>query len=33
MKAVDRRTGRTIAWVLGGRDAATFERLYDTLKH
>lgn len=24
MKAVDRRTGRTMAWVLGGRDAATF---------
>ena len=33
IKAVDRRTGRTIAWVLGGRDAATFQRLYDTLKH
>jgi insertion element IS1 protein InsB len=30
---VDRRTGGTIAWVLGGRDAATFERLYDKLKH
>jgi hypothetical protein len=24
IKAVDRCTGRTIAWVLGGRDAATF---------
>jgi insertion element IS1 protein InsB len=30
---VDRRTGRTVAWVLGGRDAATFQRLYDKLKH
>ena len=33
IKAVDRRTGRTIAWVLGGRDAATFQRLYDKLNH
>ena len=33
IKAVDRRTGRTIAWVLGGRDAATFQRLYDKVKH
>jgi insertion element IS1 protein InsB len=33
MKAVERRTGRTIAWVRGGRDAATFQRLSDTLKH
>jgi insertion element IS1 protein InsB len=33
IKAVDRRTGRTIAWVLGGRDATTFQRLYDKLKH
>jgi insertion element IS1 protein InsB len=30
---VDRRTGRTIAWVLGGRDAPTCQRLYDKLKH
>ena len=30
---MDRRTGRTIAWVLGGRDTATFQRLYDKLKH
>jgi insertion element IS1 protein InsB len=30
---VDRRTGRTIAWVRGGRDAATFQRLDDKLKH
>ena len=30
---MDRRTGRTIAWVLGRRDAATFQRLYDKVKH
>lgn len=30
---MDRCTGRTIAWVLGGRDAATFQRLYNKLKH
>jgi insertion element IS1 protein InsB len=33
MTAVDRGTGRTIAWVLGGRDAATFQRLYDKVTH
>ncbi|MDR1959767.1 MAG: hypothetical protein LBQ54_12115, partial [Planctomycetaceae bacterium] len=33
MKAVDRRTRRTVARVLGGRDTATFRRLYDKLKH
>src|SRR5215475_13262520 len=33
IKAVDRRTWRTIAWVLGSRDAATFQRLYDKVKH
>jgi insertion element IS1 protein InsB len=33
IKAVDRRTRRTIAWVTGGRDAATFKRLYDKVKH
>lgn len=33
IKAVDRRTGRTVAWVLGNRDAATFQRLYDKVKH
>jgi insertion element IS1 protein InsB len=33
IKAVDRGTGRTIAWVLGGRDAATFQRLYDKVHH
>ena len=32
IKAVDRRTGRTVAWVTGGRDAATFRRLYDKVK-
>ena len=33
MKAVDHCTGRTLAWVLGGRDAVTFQRLYDKVKH
>jgi insertion element IS1 protein InsB len=33
IKAIDRRTGRTVAWVLGGRDSATFRRLYDKVKH
>ena len=33
IKAVDRATGRTIAWVIGHRDAATFRRLYDKVKH
>ncbi len=33
IKAVDRSPGRTIAWVLGGRDAATFQRLDDKVKH
>jgi len=33
IKAVDRATGRTVAWVLGRRDAATFKRLYDKVKH
>ena len=33
IKAVDHCTGRTLAWVLGGRDAATFQRLYDKVKH
>jgi insertion element IS1 protein InsB len=32
IKAVDRRTRRTVAWVLGGRDAGTFRRLYDKIK-
>jgi insertion element IS1 protein InsB len=33
IKALDRCCGRTIAWVLGGRDSATFRRLYDKVKH
>jgi insertion element IS1 protein InsB len=33
IKAVDRLSGRTVAWVLGGRDAATFRRLYNKVKH
>jgi insertion element IS1 protein InsB len=28
-----RATGRTVAWVIGNRDAATFRRLYDKVKH
>ena len=33
IKALDRGTRRTIAWVIGSRDVATFERLYDKIKH
>jgi insertion element IS1 protein InsB len=33
IKALDRSTRRTVAWVIGGRDAATFKRLYDKVKH
>jgi insertion element IS1 protein InsB len=33
IKAVDRRSRRTIAWVTGRRDVATFKRLYDKVKH
>ena len=33
IKAVDRGTRRTVAWVLGGRDSATFRRLYEKVKH
>ncbi|HBW24132.1 MAG: hypothetical protein A2X70_00075 [Alphaproteobacteria bacterium GWC2_42_16] len=33
IKAVDRGTRRTVAWVIGGRDTATFKRLYDKVKH
>jgi IS1 family transposase len=29
----DRRSRRTLAWVLGGRDSTTFRRLYDKVKH
>ena len=33
LKAVSRPTGRTIAWVIGGRDVATFRRLYEKVTH
>ncbi|MFM8454295.1 MAG: IS1 family transposase [Gammaproteobacteria bacterium] len=33
MKALDRRTRRTVAWVTGNRDTATFRRLYDKVSH
>ena len=33
IKALDRSSRRTIAWVVGNRDAATFQKLYDKLKH
>ena len=33
IKALDRPSERTVAWVLGGRDAATFQRLYEKVKH
>ena len=33
LKAIDRSTRRTIAWVLGRRNAATFKRLYQKVKH
>jgi insertion element IS1 protein InsB len=33
VKAIDRRTGRTVAWVLGDRDTATFRRLYKKVNH
>jgi insertion element IS1 protein InsB len=33
IKAVDRATGRTVAWVLGRRDAATVRKLYAKIKH
>ena len=33
IKAVDRSTGRTVARVIGSRDAATFQRLCDKVKH
>ena len=32
-KAVSRETGKTVAWVIGGRDADTFRRLFDKVKH
>ena len=33
IKAIDRYTGRPIAWVLGSRDTKTFRRLYEKVKH
>ena len=33
IKALDRSTRKTVAWVLGGRDTATFRRLYAKVKH
>jgi insertion element IS1 protein InsB len=33
IKAVDRHRRRTVAWVLGNRDTAPFQRLYDKVKH
>jgi insertion element IS1 protein InsB len=33
IKALDRGSKRTIAWVLGNRDIATFRKLYDKVKH
>ncbi|WP_411728093.1 IS1 family transposase [Methyloglobulus sp.] len=33
VKAVGRATGRTVAWVTGHRDAATFRRPYDKVGH
>jgi insertion element IS1 protein InsB len=33
IKAVDRGKRQTVAWVIGGRDASTFRRLYDKVRH
>ena len=33
IKAIDCRTRRTVARILGGRDSTTFRRLYDKVKH
>ena len=33
IKALDRGTRRTVAWVLGRRDSATFRRLYEKVRH
>jgi len=33
IKALNRSTRRTVAWVLGNRNTATFRRLYDKVKH
>jgi len=33
IKAIDRKTGSTVAWVLGKRDEKTFARLYSKVSH
>ena len=33
IKALDRGTRRCVAWVVGGRDADTFQRLYAKVQH
>ena len=33
LKALDRGTRKTVAWVLGARDSSTFAKLYDKVKH
>ena len=33
IKALDRASRRTVAWVVGRRNATTFQRLYDKVKH
>ena len=33
IKALDRASRRTVAWVLGHRSAATFQRLYNQVSH
>ena len=33
IKAPDRGTQRTVAWVLGSRDTASFQRRYDKVSH
>lgn len=33
IKAIDRATGKILAWEQGGRDAATVQKLYEKLKH
>jgi insertion element IS1 protein InsB len=33
IKALDRSSRRTVAWVLGSRSAATFQKLYDKVSH
>jgi insertion element IS1 protein InsB len=33
IKAIDRASGKTIAWVTGKRDADTVKQLYETIKH